>query len=295
MPGSSGRGGWRAALFLGAAMVASSGAVLAVYQVADGYQRRIDEARRPADTVMVIVAARDLYQGVLITEDDLYAVQIEPRFLPEGVFLSPEHLVGRIPRERILANEFVRADRLARPEAGTGLETVIPRGMRAISLEVANGPALEGLLAPASYVDVLVTLEPRDGPAVTRTIAQAVFVLAVNGWSAAHLPTDPAATERPRRPSVTLLATVDLAEQLAHARNVGDITLSLRSDVDAAEAELHGADLDDLRSAIAPPPPAPVRPAVRRQIVRCTELEQIHGARSKVVLVDEQGRPCPTP
>jgi Flp pilus assembly protein CpaB len=74
------------------------------------------EPQPTLDTVMVIVAARDLPMGHLIEEEDLYAVQIEPRYLSEGVFLSPVHVVGRNVCQRIVANEFVRAERLWDPE-----------------------------------------------------------------------------------------------------------------------------------------------------------------------------------
>ena len=105
---SESRGPVRALIFIGMAVVLGALALVGLYQLITQYQEKIDEAKRPEDTVMVIVAARDLYQGVTITEEDLYAIQIPPRFLPEGIFISPEHVVGRIPRERILANEFVR-------------------------------------------------------------------------------------------------------------------------------------------------------------------------------------------
>ena len=112
MAREGGGGALRALVFLAAAVMSGSLALVALYNLITSYQVKIDEAKRPEDKVMVIVAARDLYQGVTINEEDLYAVQIPPKYLPEGVFLSPEHVVGRIPRERILANEFVRADRL---------------------------------------------------------------------------------------------------------------------------------------------------------------------------------------
>ncbi|MCA9494691.1 MAG: Flp pilus assembly protein CpaB, partial [Myxococcales bacterium] len=156
MAREGGGGPLRALIFLALAIGAGSFSLVMLYKLITSYQMKIDEAKRPEDTVMVIVAARDLYQGVTITEEDLYAVQIPPKFLPEGVFLSPEHVVGRIPRERILANEFVRADRLADPESGVGLNAIIPRGMRAISINITDGAALSGFLNPGNYVDVLV-------------------------------------------------------------------------------------------------------------------------------------------
>ena len=64
------------------------------------------------DAVMVIVAARELPPGTRIGVGDLYAVQIAPSYLPEGVYLSPEHVVGRRTTSRVLANEMVRVERL---------------------------------------------------------------------------------------------------------------------------------------------------------------------------------------
>lgn len=90
------------------------------------------------NTVMVIVAARDLYAGVTITEEDLYAVEIPPRYLPEGVFLSPDHVLGQIPHTRILANEFIRAGRVTLPPERAAAE--IPLGHRLIALSVAPTP-----------------------------------------------------------------------------------------------------------------------------------------------------------
>lgn len=79
-----------------------------------------DDASRPEDTVMVIVAARDLYAGVRITEEDLYAVEIPPRYLPTGVYLSPEEVVGKVPTSRGLANEFVRTEWFSVHESPAG-------------------------------------------------------------------------------------------------------------------------------------------------------------------------------
>lgn len=247
----------RALMFLTVAVVTGCVALVGLYQLIHSYQVRIDEARKPEDTVMVIVAARDLYQGVTITEEDLYAVDIPPRYLPDGVFLSPEHVVGRIPRERILANEFIRADRLADPESGIGLNAVIPRGMRAISADIADGQALSGFLNPGNYADVLVTITPEDGKKEpeTSTLLQAAFVLGVN--SRMNEENAEQATQRrgKHRPSVTLLVRADEAEKVAQAETVGRLQLTLRNDLDVNFAELHGIDVNALRSKLETPKP----------------------------------------
>ena len=257
------RGTIRALVALLVAVLFGGVAVVALFQLITSYQARIDEAKKPEDTVMVIVAARDLYPGVTITEDDLVAVEIPPRFLPGGVFLSPEHVVGQRPRERILANEFVRATRLANPESGEGLNAIIPREMRAISVEISDGAALSGFLDPGNYVDILVTIDPESetnsGKEVeTHTLLQAVFVLGVNS-KAQNEAMD--ANSAAKRPSVTLLVTAQQAEQVAHAESMGDLRLALRNDLDNNFVESQGADVKALLGILKKPEPRRRAPA----------------------------------
>jgi len=243
----------KALVFLTVAIVAGVTAIVGLVNMIGQYQARIDEAKRPEDTVMVIVAARDLYQGVSVTEEDLYAVEIPPRYLPEGVFLSPDHVVGRIPRERILANEFVRANRLADPESGIGLNAVIPRGMRAISVNIRDGQALSGFLNPGNYVDVLVTIAPElrgvNDEIETKTLLQAVFVLGVNSRLGSESRED-AKRRGKQSPSVTLLTSADQAESLAFAENQGELRLLLRNDLDVDQHELESVGISDLRKKL---------------------------------------------
>ncbi|HHO54681.1 MAG TPA: Flp pilus assembly protein CpaB [Deltaproteobacteria bacterium] len=290
-----GGGALRALVFLALAITMGSGSLVALYKLITNYQLEIDKAKRPEDFVMVIVAARDLFQGVTITEEDLYAVQIPPRYLPEGVFLSPEHVIGRIPRERILANEFVRADRLADPESGVGLNAVIPRGMRAISVNVSDGAALSGFLNPGNYVDVLVTITPEQNSKVastvtqTRTLLQAVFVLGVNSRMQKESSDEAKELRGRQRPSVTLLVTADQAENVAHAENLGEIVLSLRNDLDVNVASLEGVDIGDLRTKLEAPVVKRSRP---KKVKKCREFEIIQGGEKRIMLVDASGAPC---
>jgi pilus assembly protein CpaB len=278
------------------AMIAGGAALVILYYLINSYQDRINQARAPEDTVMVIVAARDLYQGVTITEEDLYAVEIPPRYLPEGVFLSPEHVVGRIPRERILANEFVRANRLADPESGVGLNAVIPRGMRAMSIAIKDGEALSGFLNPLNYVDVLVTVRPDDRSAgfvvpETRTLLQAVFVLGVNSRMQKESKEEARQRRGSHSPSVTLLVTADQAEELAHAEKMGRLRLSLRNDLDVNYADLTGVDVNSLMRRIQEASPTTI---VRRRIAKAevktgSVLKMIKGSEVSTKELDADG------
>jgi pilus assembly protein CpaB len=290
-----GSGPLRAAIFLTLAMLAGGASIVILSQLIGNYQKEIDEARRPEDTVMVIVAARDLYQGVTITEEDLYAVEIPPKYLPDGVFLSPEHVVGRIPRERILANEFVRADRLADPESGVGLNAIIPRGMRAISVSARDGEALSGFLNPLNYVDVLVTVgDLKDDIEVeTRTLLQAIFVLGVNSRMQRESREEAREKRGKQSPSVTLLVTAEEAEQLAHAEKLGRLRLTLRNDLDVNFSNLTGVDISALRGRIEDASPKEtVRPRARRSTPKAAPtqgLKIIRGDSIEVKEIDKNG------
>ena len=90
------------ALAIGVVAAASLGGIL--LNVAHNYQEQLALASAPAPTVTVMVASRDLYQGVVITESDLYALQMPAHLVQDSAYRSPEHIVGRVPRERVLVN-----------------------------------------------------------------------------------------------------------------------------------------------------------------------------------------------
>ena len=229
----------RALIFLilsfGAALVAA----FVIYVVIISYQRELVTASAPVELNQVMVAAKDMWQGKTIEETDLAMTELPPEYIPDEALKTPEQAVGRVPRERILAHEFIRNERLADPAAGLGLNAIIPRGMRAMSINITDGSAVSGFLNPGNYVDVLVTIEGEENkPAETVTLLQAVTVLAVNNRLG-----DAQATvgEAAARPSVTLAVTPDLAEKLTHAIVQGSVTLTLRNDIDVTQVETHGA------------------------------------------------------
>jgi pilus assembly protein CpaB len=191
-----------------------------------------------------MVAAKDMWQGKTIEETDLTMTELPPEYIPEEVLKTPEQAVGRVPRERILVHEFIRNERLADPAAGVGLNAIIPRGMRAMSININDGSAVSGFLNPGNYVDVLVTIEGEDDkPAETVTLLQAVTVLAVNNRLG---DVDGELTEAAGKPSVTLAVTPDLAEKLTHAVAQGEVTLTLRNDIDVTQVETHGTLVSEL-------------------------------------------------
>jgi len=234
----------RAVIFLLISLGAAAVACVVIYLVLSSYQRQLVDAQMPEEVVQIMVAKRDLYQGRTISQEDLEMKELPPYYVPDSVLRQPEQAVGRVPRERILSQEFIREERLADPEAGLGLNAIIPRGMRALSINISDGSAVSGFLNPGNYVDILVTLQggKEQTEAETVTLLQAVTVLAVN----ARVGGGSSGGGGNTRPSITVAITPEQAEKLTHAVAEGDVTLTLRNDIDVTHVETHGAFINKL-------------------------------------------------
>lgn len=261
---SSVGGGTRALAFLVLALVAGAAATILIYQVIQSYTARIAEARKPEPTQMVIIASGELFPGLQITETDIIGIQVPLKLVPASSFSSADLVVGAIPRERILPNEFILPDRLADADSGVGLNALVPAGMRAVSLNLADNKSLSGFLVAGNRVDVLVSITDADsGKLETLTALQTVPVLAVNSQmfrndkqkreEAARLAKEgePAEPKKEARrlstaPSVTLAVTPEQAEILVHASQIGSITLALRSDGDIEQLQSMGTSTSQI-------------------------------------------------
>lgn len=168
------------------------------------------EAPEPEECLpYVIVARADLYPGVPIADEDVYAIEISPYDVPEDarahLFHDPKDVVGRMPHERILTNELIRRERIADPVV-TGFNALLPQGLVAYAF-----PADSRFLGPGASVDVAVTLERPEGRQTIPLFRDVEVVGAVGGIAIFAL--------RPAQ-----------AEQLAHAERVGKVYVTLRNE-----------------------------------------------------------------
>ena len=263
-------------LFLAIALGAAGGTAYLVFEV---LKRADERATRGAliEKQTVVVAKNDLIIGLPITEDDVATLEVLPESVPlDRVYDRAEVLVGQTPRERIYAGEVIRMERLARRDAGVGLNAIISPGKRAMTIETDTESSLAGFLKPGNWVDVIVTIRPDDKDIaarwVTETILQDVRVLGV-GDSLGETEAAPTGDKKAKkeragrtrtRPSVTLELTPEESERLALAVSKGDLHLVLRSDIDKVTSEA-GQPLNttSMLGMVAPPPPPPTAAASR--------------------------------
>jgi pilus assembly protein CpaB len=211
----------------------------------------------------VLVAASDLQVGTKIEEKDVKYVHFPSSDLPAGVFHRKDRLLGRGVILPISKGEFILTNKLAAENAGYGLPSLIPPGMRAVSVRVNDTTSVAGFVLPGTRVDVLLTGNPEGAnQQETTTVLENVAVLATGQKLERN-----AAGEPQNYPVVTLLVSPDDAQKLTLASIQGKIQLALRNPLDTKQQELAAARSDSLyKMAIVPvhAPEAPPRPKVRR-------------------------------
>ncbi len=252
-------------LFIVMALALLSG--LAAAWLALNYLRQPESPIRTVEVseTEVVVAARDLSLGTVLTAEDVKLVGWPGGLLPEGYSSSVEEVLGRGVITRVVLNEPLISSKIAVKEAGGGLPIVIPEGMRGVSVRVDDVISIAGFVMPGTRVDVLVTLDQADNP-VTKLILQNVPVL-TSGQVI-----EQAENGEPIQVTViTVLVSPDEAEELVLASTRGRIQLALRNTLDVDSVSTEGARLNSLvpsqrrvvRSSAprraTPPPSTPTR------------------------------------
>src|SRR5215469_4185296 len=218
----------------------------------------------PIKLQQVMVAASDIAVGTKLQQNQVRAIGVPAEAVPPGSFRQERDVIGRGVVLPIAQGEFLIAGRnLAAANAGSGLPSMIPSGMRAVSVRVSDISSVGGFIAPGSRVDVLMTGNPGSGEPQTVTVLKNVAVLA-NGSRLDHNILGP---ETQNSPVITLLVSPDDAERLALSMAQGRIQLALRNPQDTSEDEVAAVGLRSLypgsqKSAVpAPVVHAKVKPA----------------------------------
>ena len=203
----------------------------------------------------VLVAKRTIPAAQRINEDDLRVIEWPATAVPEGAFSSPNDLLGpkaRVPVSTIFAGEPVLKQRLASPELGTGMASLVPLNRRAFPVPVDRWVTEARLVYPGAFVDVLTTLRvPGERRSNTKLVLQNIRVLAVDGAVDVaeltnRLQEKKKRSSANRRSVVTLLVTPDEAEVLALASREGKLDLMLRRAGDDTTVETLGLTATEL-------------------------------------------------
>ena len=206
--------------------------------------------------VDVIVAANDLQVGAKVEEHDIKVIKIPSADLPPGAPRRRADVIGHGVIIPISKGEFILPNRLAGENAGAGLPSLIPPGMRAVSVRVNEVVSVAGFVTPGTRVDVLLTGTPGSGgEQQTTTVLQNVAVLA-----SGHTLERTSTGEAQNTAVITLLVSPDDAQRLTLASSEGHIQLALRNPLDTKQDEVPSSNSRGLYRGVAAT--APTQPVV---------------------------------
>jgi len=200
--------------------------------------------------------------GSKIIAEQIMVVQFPKESTPDGAFDSPEKLAGRVAVMNIGAREPITEARLAPEGTAAGLAAVIPEGYRAMTVKVDDAAGISGFIMPGTMVDVVVTIDPREGSGmqdpISKIVLQNIKVLA-NGQNI-----DKPENEREANSvkAVTLQVTPEQAEKLALASSEGKLQLMMRNQVDQGDEQTKGINKRSLLTgdaAVTPPEPGSLK------------------------------------
>jgi pilus assembly protein CpaB len=235
----------------------------------------------PNDLVDFLVAANDIPVGAKIEDGDLKVVKLPPEDLAEDAFHSKDRAVGRAVILPIAKGDFVLAYKVTAEGSGSDPSSLIPKGMRAVAVNVNEVTGVAGFVAPDTRVDVLATVNSSgsNGPRNV-TILQNVRVLAADQ----HLDHGTGAPAH----VVTLLASPEDAEKLALATQEGHIQLILRNKADVTKETPSPVGNESLYGGTAA---TSTRGRVKRipqpvlAIPKFDEIEMINGSQRETVKI----------
>jgi pilus assembly protein CpaB len=262
----------RLALVLTVALVAAGMASFGVYRVVAAIPVREVEVA----SLQIVVAARSIPVGTIVTKDHVKLVAWPQRNPVAGSFTKIEDVLNRGAIVEVAENEPLTTSKLAALGAGGGLPPTIPEGMRAISVKTNEVVGVAGFVIPGTRVDVLVIVK-KDGDKeepISRAVVSNVQVLTAG----TRFDQEKAKAEGKPIPAsvVTLLVTPEDAERISLAANQGQIMLTLRNPLDVAPTTTTGVRMANLMGT----PSAPV------------QIKQVEGRR---VVKAPQPAPAPAP
>jgi pilus assembly protein CpaB len=202
------------------------------------------------ETAEVLVANAEIGMGSAVSPQDL-RWQTWPAAAAGSSFIKKSdrpdainQLAGSIVRSPLSDGEPIREAKLIRANGSGYMAAILPTGMRAVSTDISPETGAGGFILPNDHVDVILTRRDRDAEQanggiethVSETIMSNVRVLAI----------DQTVEEKGGQRVVvgktaTLELTPRLAEKLMLAHQLGTMSLSLRSLVDAGKGQVADA------------------------------------------------------
>ena len=226
---------------IGVALAAGLGAAYLVAGAKPPEPVRVVVPAAPVETESVLVAARDVGFGAVVTADDMRWQPWPKAQVPQGVIAksqrpnATEDVKGSIVRSNFVAGEPFRPERLVKGTGSGFLSAVLPSGARAVAINIdeKGTTTAGGFVLPNDRVDVVRTFHAEDGAPgsfASETILTNIRVLAI-GQSVQ----EKAGERVVAGGTATLELTAEQAERVILAQRTSQLSLTLRSMADSGQ------------------------------------------------------------
>jgi pilus assembly protein CpaB len=193
------------------------------------------------DTIEILVASADIGIGQVLAAGDIKwqvwpTSGAGPNFIrksdkPEAV----QQLAGSIARSPFVVGEPIREAKLIKSNGSGFMAAILPAGMRAISTDISPETGAGGFILPNDHVDVILSRRDKEAEKAAGVDVHTSEIILSN---IRVLAIDQTIQEKDgQRVVVGKTSTLELAprqaETLALSRQLGTLTLALRSIADA--------------------------------------------------------------
>ena len=200
-------------------------------------------------TTEILVAKVDIGLGQSVKADDVLW-QTWPAESASASFIrrdtggdGMQAVIGSIARSPFIAGEPIREQKLVKANGSGFMAAILPTGMRAISTEITPETGAGGFILPNDRVDVILSKRDKNpersgGEAIqTEVVLSNVRVLAID-----QAVDDPNGQKTMIGKTATLELNPSQAETLVLGKQLGTLSLALRSIVDTAPGSGDGDD-----------------------------------------------------
>ncbi len=226
-------------------------------------------AAEAVGTVPVVVASASIPYGGKVDPSHLIVERLPASDVPPGSFSDPNQLIkqqGGVPiaLQPIAAREPVLPGKLSGGNARAIVSAGITEGMRAYTIGISDTGGVGGHVLPGDRVDIIVTRQPPMPKAMKDVcddckLERADVVLQNVKVIGMDLNIDPTSTTSSLAHTATLEVSVEDAQKLAVAAQIGAMTLALRRVGQADITPVRTVEVGDVRST-APKAPGPSFP-----------------------------------
>jgi pilus assembly protein CpaB len=213
--------------------------------LARGTEAPAPEAKPVAQlpTTEILVAKSDIGLGQSVRMEDLQwqtwpAATASSSFIRRDVGDGMTSVIGSIARSPFIAGEPIREQKLVKANGSGFMAAILPTGMRAISTEISPETGAGGFILPNDRVDVILTKREKNANNNGADVVNSEIVLSnVRVLAIDQAPKEKDGQNAVVGKTVTLELKPEQAESLARSRQVGTLSLALRSIVDVNMVE----------------------------------------------------------